>query len=346
MKRKNQALVAQAIALAFMFSISAKARAQWLFGPAPSVLSLRSAGGSIEFKNDASVSETLSLASAMREENSDFEADQLEFCAHTSQKGCPVFDTPLAASGFLLAPNHLLVTSFHLLHAELSRDYSRMIRRNDPHSLLRALSRLPIYLTALKPGGERAFSTVQNPGQVRVQSMNPSIYFLGQTDTKNLFEQNLFGELSDLVLLQTQVPHRSIGEFYPAEQPARPGDRVRILGYPVSRKGDVPLNPQETSGRVLTPEKFLSLMHIHETKAMTELRHKFMLYIAAPCPEGFSGGPIVNEKGQVVGVVGGYYRTQKARSYICYGVNLQSLPRLIAYWEFVNNQTLRHVKTK
>lgn len=109
---------------------------------------------------------------------------------------------------------------------------------------------------------------------------HPGRFTVGE-DTKSLFSSNLFGELSDIVVFDNKITPAAVGEFSAATEAAKPGDMSSLA---------VVVN----TGTVISADDFVKSMGIPESEANLELRRQYLIYVTAPCPEGFSGGPMLN----------------------------------------------------
>jgi S1-C subfamily serine protease len=303
---------------------------------AASVLSITTAGGATEFEASTDSGEVRSLSETLRSAGSVFESNQLEFCQHSTKPHCPVFRSAFLGSGFLLEPG-FLVTAYHLLHHQILWNGKSYLGKANAGALLPYLRSSDLFLMGQNESGQNAISTVTDPAQIRIETINPSIYFLLDDNTHDAFERNLFGELSDIVVLRADIPGHKL---MPAVIPLQPGEVATVAGFPAPILGSGPTLVQN-SGRVLSAEEFEKITRLKEPKAAVGLRKKFMIFIDAPCPQGMSGGPITNTAGEVVGVIGGEYIQNRTHQHVCYGVNILALDQLSQFWKAVNDKALK-----
>jgi S1-C subfamily serine protease len=114
-----------------------------------------------------------------------------------------------------------------------------------------------------------------------------------KTATSKLFDASVFGvdPKNDLAILKIayDAPLGEPARFRMQSQPARLGETIGVIGYPLA--GILSSEPKATFGQV---------------NSVAGINNDYtLLQISAPVQPGSSGGPVLDESGQVIGILVG-----------------------------------------
>ncbi len=128
----------------------------------------------------------------------------------------------------------------------------------------------------------------RNPYEARVLAVNPEL---------------------DLALLSVDADMSHLPEFTLTDEEELPiGSKVRVAGYPFGMPFTI------TEGSLSSPRQLID--------------GKYYLQVDAPVNPGNSGGPIINDKGEVIGVTVSKYASSNADN-MGFGVRIEALKQLL-----------------
>lgn len=144
------------------------------------------------------------------------------------------------------------------------------------------------YLSPKADPSRREFKQYKNLASVTVQTG----YFLHMAGTNRQekaieagagYRASDFKDI-DLAILIADIPINQIDKALPMEKEIKAGEPIQIVGYPVLDSEQELYTPKFSTGRILN------------------IRPKSFEF-EAPLGKGYSGGPVINEFGKVVGIV-------------------------------------------
>lgn len=224
---------------------------------------------------------------------------------------CPVMFSIEKATGFLVGGDgSYLITNAHVItrYLELLQSYSpgksmEQIIQDQPH--------IPVFLF------DRAGKLVFDPTEIRVDLVKT-----GVPSYQAKMQNKWFAEDSDYVVLHLG---KVIGKPLKIGQRAQAGDQLTHIGYPACTgcelapdKDDPLLNQRRPGGldssgdglKWASPGPSISWLDAVSLLALpygyaSHFRSSDMIFFASDAQVGMSGGPILNSRGEAVGIFAG-----------------------------------------
>ena len=260
-----------------------------------------------------------------------WDRSQWATCVQNKESLCHVFDQQGNGTGFVFRDSSTVATNLHNVIERVTLKYSEGGPEQSHEARVKKLNNMGLFAALETPEQK----TVVNPTEAP-----PRLSFF-----PNVFKELALGfsqantsafRLSDYVEITTSklgaVPLK------PAARAPQPGEKIFLVGYPLATKDRAPFGKLDadgvhqvvSSGRVVT---FAEFQAASGGQVEPEFREKFesnLIFTDLDCDHGNSGGPMLNEKGEVVAIFMAFYGELPNRR--CVGLRTQPHQALENLW--------------
>lgn len=265
-----------------------------------------------------------------------YQQAQFEFCERTALRYCAIFLDVGNGSAFLAEDHQSIFSALHNVSDLLAVQVEK--QKLFSHDEIRSrLLNVALPLVMQDHANELVFSSKANMAVPRFLSANRDIYNLKMGDSTFKFR------LSDLIRMSVASP---IGKN-PLQISARPpkvGDRVYGIGYPAAtfnRKADFHAQDSDgvslwiSKGHVISTEEFIRRTGYSFPEVVKTAFDEYMVLVDFDVEHGDSGGPIVNEDGEVIGIMQALFEdsTVTPHAIMSGGLKVFSEERLKKLWD-------------
>jgi len=263
------------------------------------------------------------------------EASQLRFCQRTNLRYCPIFDAVGKGTAFLVENDRQIFSVLHNFNDFFGVQIQKqdLIDRNEIRKVIR---NIPIPMLMTRNDESLAFTSKDNTALMDLFNPDTRLF-----DVK--FGNNAFMfKLSDLVSLNvaSAMPDRPLKI---ATRLPEVGDVVYGLGYPRKTKDRHSTFGTEDSdgkqiwvskGHVISTAEWARRIDPDMPPLVKLAYDAYMIMTDFDVEHGDSGGPILNEQGEVVGVIQAMYPDLTTPHQILSGgLKIFSEPKLNKLWD-------------
>lgn len=233
-----------------------------------------------------------------------WEQSQLEFCKNNQVRFCPVFPKMSNGSGFLAQDDHTVYSVLHNFNDFLAVQVQKQSLFTS-QEIRTGLKSQALPLVMVSANQDIVFASKTNVATMAHFNANFDLFNL------DLGNNTFSFRLSDRVRLKVATPLRA-QPLKIASQLPKPGDRVYGVGFPAQTtnrklkfgaKDSDGENLWISKGHVISTEEWMKRNDVDLPDAVKKAYDDYMVLVDFDVEHGDSGGPILNEKGEVVGVI-------------------------------------------
>lgn len=260
---------------------------------------------------------------------------QLDSCTNNRLQVCPIFDQMGDGSAFTLNTPDSMYTNLHNFYEVISANYS-LDKNATSEIILKRNLHVPLLFALTDQNGKSVVDTSKTTIGT-LEFFNSSPHLLGG-DISNM--NNVLGRASDVV--RVHLPNTTALPLSISKTSVKQGDTVYLLGYPMATSNRSSVGAVDSDGNSLRISVG-NVISFADWKLRTgnnfgaqeeSILQENMIFFDADCEHGNSGGPLVNENGEVVGIFMALYRdTQKGTPYrVCGALNTLDESKLADLW--------------
>lgn len=255
---------------------------------------------------------------------------QLMSCLQAGQSLCHIFSKQGMGTGFVQDQSGNLTTNLHVIVEQVSAKYHENPFL-DEQERQNAIQDMPLTLALINRDGIVQTSPVQKTPKLNFFAPLP--YLLdGGMDHMN----SLMARVSDEVEIKM---NEKLDEPLPKASAApNVGESVYLVGYPIATQDRGPLGQMDSDGQhqlvstghVISYEDFIARTHAPIPQEFANVFRSQILFTDLDCEHGNSGGPVLNERGEVVGLFMAFHNDAPDR--VCIAITNFDKPSLKNLW--------------
>jgi Trypsin-like peptidase domain len=245
----------------------------------------------------------------MKSYENSFALTQLEFCKKNNRSICHVFTSEGDGSAFVFRDSHTVATSLHNVIEQMTAFFTELPCSSVEecrHNFNPLHSKRLLMSLASNGNADPLFDGLQMTAYPKFFS--PIRYVLSHSIDG--FDVAM-GQWADYIEIGIS---KDIGvPLEPASTPPKIGDTVYIIGFPTKTdfRKDLGLNDADGESKYIATGKIVSKKQsgIDDNlgSQFQSIQEKLILYVATDVEDGFSGGPVVDRDGHVLGVFSRIY---------------------------------------
>ena len=223
---------------------------------------------------------------------------------------CSLFSDTAAGSAFLLDDSKKIYTNLHSFNQFLYQYLKVKNTAYEDDKIFKAVNGIPLFMQLVTGSGDLIFDSRNDRAILKTFNPRPELFY------EKRYGLNHPAHLSDIVELNLNRP-TNLRVLKRARRAPKTGEMVYLVGFPTftsysERHGVSDSDGGKkyiSMGRVISFKSWKEKTHvkIHSQEDRSFLKEN-MIFGDFSIEKGNSGGPILNKKGEVVGVVSTMWR--------------------------------------
>lgn len=266
------------------------------------------------------------LQAQFQQENKPWQFYQLKFCMLHHVNACLIFEKSDQGTIFSLFDSKTMLTNLHIF-----QDYLSTLAKESPSSL-RDIKNLAIPFVVLSASGEQVY-TGMSESFAKIKLINTKVL---SVDLDKVLE----GEYSDVIEIEFPVGFAKplqVAKSYNSDLKTK----LCNFGFPSQTQDRKNWKAQDSDGHGFYKSCGINFGFKEKSKRTEEaasypenligLLDQIFVFSDADVVRGNSGGPILNEKGEVVAILSSVMKAKDQAS-ITVGINLLNLQEIVSHW--------------